>query len=807
MFKNYLKVALRNLLRYKGFSTINILSLAIGLTGCLAIALFVWDELQYDKFIKDGENIYRINTKHTDNLATTNMAVVPPVFATYMKQQYPEVENTLRIMMASGNMLLEVGDTKYYEEKWLITEGSFFNFFPLHFVKGEPTTALTTPNSIVITEALSKKYFGTQDPVGKTIKIDKEGYLVKGVLANVPEHFHLDFDFLISLPSLKLPKERMESWQWNQFFTYIKVKPGTNMDQLQKKFSRGVQIERAAIKDKSADTYEPFFQKLKNIHLQSADFRYDIAKRGNETYVKALSIIALFVLLIACFNFINLSTARSFRRAREIGVRKVVGADRYQLLVQFTGESVLLSMLSMIMATGITILLLPSLNNFTGKSISFNPFTHPVAGFLLLAGSVLIGLLAGIYPAMVMSGFRAITVLKGIKPGSQAGNKNSWLRQGLVIIQFALSALLIISTTIVYNQIKYLHEKNLGFNKDQVMFFPLRGDLDKKSDAFKEELKRSANVISATVGYGLPGDLYAGDQVIVPGKEGEKNMATTLFIVDPEYIKTLGLQLTTGRDFSKDMPTDAEEAFIINETAVREFGFETPQKALGQRLEWPKWLPDSARPVKQGRVIGVVKDFHYSSLHDKVGSLVLEEYLPVKDKMAVKVKAADLSNTIAFINSTWNKFCPEYPLEYKFLDESFSKMYKSEDKLSGLLSIFTMMAIFVGCMGLFGLATFTAEQRTKEIGIRKVLGASIMSILAMLSKTFLKPVLIASLIAFPIAWYAMNKWLEDFPYRVHISGWIFLFAALLAIIIALVTVSFQAIKAAVANPVKSLRTE
>ena len=392
MIKNYLKVALRNLIRYKGFSLINIASLAIGITGCLVIALFVWDELQYDKFIKGGKNIYRVYSKHTNNLGTTNMSSVPPMYATYMQHQYPEVENTLRIILASGKMLLEVGDKKNYEEKWLITEGSFFNFFPLKFIKGEPATALKEVNSIVITEDLAKKYFGTQDPVGKVIKIDKDNYTVKGVLAKLPEHFHLAFDFLISLPSMKLPQERMQSWQWNQFFTYIKVKPGTNMDQLQNKFSAAVQKERAAIKDKSDDIYQPFFQQLKNIHLQSADFRYDIAKRGNETYVKALSIIALFVLVIACFNFINLSTARSFRRAKEIGVRKVVGAGRKQLLFQFTGESILLSVISIIIATGVTMLLLPSLNHFTDKAISFNPFTNPILALILIGAAILIGL-------------------------------------------------------------------------------------------------------------------------------------------------------------------------------------------------------------------------------------------------------------------------------------------------------------------------------------------------------------------------------------------------------------------------------
>lgn len=807
MIKNYLKVALRNLLRYKGFSFLNIASLSIGITGCLVIALFVWDELQYDKFIKGHENIYRIYTKRTDNQGTTSMATVPPMYSTYMKQNYPEVDSTLRIMLLSNKVLVEVGDVQVYEDKWLATEPSFFDFFPLKFIKGEQATGLTDPSSVVITEDFAKKFFGSQDPIGKVIKINKNDITVKGVLANLPTHFHLDFKFLIPIASLGLPAERMKSWGWNQFFTYIRVKPGTNIDQVKSKFYPVVTKQNESEVNRADDKYEPFFQKLKNIHLQSADFKFDIAKRGNESYVKALIIIALFVLVIACFNFINLATARSFRRAKEIGVRKVVGAGRKQLLFQFTGESILLSVISIIIATGVTVLLLPSLNSFTGKTISFNPVTNPFLGSLLIGAAILIGIIAGIYPALVLSGFKAIKVLKGMKPGGDSRSAASWLRQGLVVIQFALSALLIICTTIVYNQINYLHEKDLGFNKDEVVFFPLRRTVSNKLDAFKEELKRSPGVVSITSGYGLPGDTFAGDGVILPGKDGEKNISTTLFIGDEDYIKTLGLKLVTGRDFSKDQLTDVDEAFIINETAVKEFGFGSSQKAIGQRVNWNKWEPDSLRPIKQGRVIGVVKDFHYSSLHENVGPLVLQLYPEVKSTMALKIRTADINKTLAYIRTIWEKFSPEFPLEYKFLDESYNQMYQAEDKLRTLLSIFTAMAIFVGCMGLFGLAAFTAEQRTKEIGIRKVLGASVMGIAAMLSKTFLKPVFIASIIAFPVAWWAMDKWLQDFAYRISIDWSVFIIAGVVALLIALITVSFQAVKAALANPVNNLRTE
>lgn len=807
MLKNYFTTAVRNLLRYKGFSLINIASLAIGITGCLVIALFVRDELQYDKFVKGGENIYRVCNKRTDNAGTANLAVVPPVFATYLKDQYPEVETTLRILMSSGKNLLETGEIKSYENKGLTTDSSFFNIFPLQFLSGERATALNEPNSVVLTEQVAKKYFGSQNPVGKTIKIDKTDFAVKGVLANLPEHFHLDFNFLVPLASAGLPKDRMQSWEWQQFYTYIKLKPGTNAGQLQNKFFAAVKKEAYLILQKGGMTYQPFLQPLKDIHLNSADFVYDNAKRGNITYVKGLTIIALFVLIIACFNFINLATARSFRRAKEIGVRKVIGADRKQLIIQFTGETILLSVISIFIATAVTMILLPSLNNFTGKSIFFNPITHPALALLLIAAGVAVGILAGIYPALILSGFQPIKVLKGMKLTIDSGGHTAWLRQALVIVQFALSALLIVCTMIVYQQINYMHEKDLGFNKEQVMFFPVKGGVEKNIEAFKQEVKRSPNVISATSGYGLPGDMFAGDEIIVPGKNGDKTLPSSNFIVDADYIKTLGLQVIAGRDFSKDLPTDVDEAFIINETAVKEFGFGTPQKALEQRLKWDKWIPDSANPVKKGRVIGVIKDFHYKSLHEKVAPLVMQIYSPVVYTVALKLKTTDLKNTIAFINNTWNKFSPEYPLNYKFLDENFNEMYKAEDKLRTLLSIFTAMAIFVGCMGLFGLSAFSAEQRTKEIGIRKVLGASVLDIVTMLSKTFLKPVFIASVLAFPIAWWAMNNWLENFPYRITISWWLFGIAAIAALVIALITISFQSIKAATSNPVKSLRTE
>jgi putative ABC transport system permease protein len=810
MLRNYLKTAFRNLLRYKGFALINIASLTIGIIGCLVIGLFVWDEWQYDKNIPEGKNIYRIYDERKDNNSTTYMAPVPPAFASFLKRQYPEVDTTVRILMSGDKFLMEVGDKRAYEEKGWFTEASFFQVFPLKFIKGDPASALTAPGTIVISEDLAHRYFGNEDPTGKTIKIDKGNFEVKGVLAKLPDHFHLDFHYLMSLPSAGISKDRMERWTWNQFYTYVKLKPGANVQQLQDKFQAYVKKEIYPTLTQAGSTFLPFFQPLENIHLQSADFVYDNAIRGNQSYVKALTIIALFVLVIACFNFINLATARSFRRAKEIGVRKVIGADRKQLIFQFIGETVLLSVISMIIAAIATFFIVSPLNHFTDKSIQFNPVTNPLLGLMILAAGVVIGMLAGIYPALVLSGFQPIKVLKNMKLAG-SGISVSWLRQGLVVIQFALSALLIVSTMIVYRQTKYLNNKDLGFNKEQIVYFQVRDSLEtnpKTLETFKSELRGLSNVLSVTSGYGLPGDQFAGDGVNVPGKNGDKEYPANVFIGDQDYVKTLGLRIIAGRDFSRDMATDVKEAFIINETAVKELGFGTPEKAIGQRLNWNEWFPaDTLNPVKKGKVIGVVRDFHYKSLHEKVTTSVIQLYPQVSFKVAVKLKTAGIKNTIASINNIWNRFSPGYPLDYKFMDESYGKMYKSEEKLSDLLWVFTIMAVTVGCMGLFALAAFSAEQRIKEVGIRKVLGANVFNIVGLLSKNFLMLVLLASVIAFPIAWWAMNKWLEDFPYRVSISWWVFGLAAIAALVIALLTVSFQAIKAALANPVRSLRSE
>jgi putative ABC transport system permease protein len=805
MFKNYFKTAIRNLLHYKGFALINIASLAIGMIGCMAISFFVWDEKKYDQFIPGEENIYRIYDQQNDKNKMSFMAPVPPEFATSL-QHYPEVYRTARILMKGDKFLVELNDKKNYEDKGWYVDSSFFTIFPLKFLLGNPATALTEPSTVVISEDMESRYFGTENPIGKTIKIDKHDYSVCAVLAKLPGNFHLDFRYLMPLSSANVPPQAMESWEWDQFYTYIKLKPGTKAGLLQDKFQAYIKKDIYPTLRQGSSAYLPFFQPLKDIHLHSADFVYDNAVRGNITFVNALSIIALFVLTIACFNFVNLATARSFRRAKEIGIRKVIGAERRQLIVQFISETILLSLFSMILATIATWLIIPFLNQFTGKSISFNPLTNPVLALILIATSIVIGIFAGIYPAIILSGFQPIKVLKNMK---LANNSNtSWLRQGLVLIQFSLSTLLIVSAIMVYRQTHFLNNKDLGFNKEQVLYFQMRGDVDKNLETFKSELKQSPGIIAVTSGYGLPGDQFAGDGISIPTKNGEKDYSANVFIGDFDYVKTLGLKIIAGRDFSKAMSTDIKEAFLINETGVKELGYDKPENAIGQPINWREWVPtDTSQPVKKGKIIGVVQDFHYKSLHEKVALSVIQMYPQVNFKIAVKMLAVNTRSTLDHINNVWNKYSNGYPLDYKFMDETYGIMYKSEEKLESLLWIFTTMAIVVGCMGLFGLAAFSAEQRKKEIGIRKVLGAGIFNIMGLLSKNFILLVLISSFIAFPVAWWAVQKWLQDFPYRVHIEWWIFLLTAVAALFIAMITICFQSIKAAIANPVKSLRMD
>ncbi|AYA35976.1 FtsX-like permease family protein [Hymenobacter oligotrophus] len=809
MFKNYLLVAYRNLVRHKSFSLINISGLALGITACLLIGLFVHDELQFDKNVPDGERIYRVYTQQTKTDAPETFAPVAPMFATTLKQEFPEVEQTMRILMQNSVNLLEVGDKKIYVGDDLMVDSTFFDVFQLPFKYGSAAKALSAPTSIVLTEEVARNFFGDENPIGKEIKVDKSTFNVTGVLENSLDKFHLKVNFIIPLAAAELPAERMKKWGWQQFFTYVKLRPGADAKQTQAKL-------RAYLNDKVQPTLPPdekltnvpVLQPLHQIHLYSSNFKYDSSVKGNITYVKALSLIAVFILLIAGFNFVNLATAKSMQRAKEVGVRKTIGASQQQLMLQFLSETVLLTLVSVVLAAVFTSLLLPALNAFTGKTMEFDLLANPALLGVLVLLTVVVGLVAGFYPALVLSSFKPVKVLKSAVVTDGIFGRVQWLRHGLIVVQFALSVFLIICALVVFRQVSYLHNKELGFNREQIMFFPMRGqNMNQQHEAFKNELKQVPGVVSASIGYGFPGDQVAGDGIIVPANGERKDHPVTQLMVDYDYLKTLGLQLVAGRDFSKELTTDKDQAFIINETAVKELGFGTPQQALGKRLEWEVWNDRNPDSLKVGKVIGVVKDFHYKSLYDKLEPAVLQIFPGAYWKVAVKIKSDNLGSSVDGVKQVWAKFSPESPIEYKFLDDNFEEMYRAEDKLNTLLWVFTGIAIFVGCLGLFGLATYAAERRKKEIGIRKVLGADVSTIVGLLSKEFLKLVLVAAIIAFPVAWYVMHKWLQDFAYRIDMPLWAFVVAAVAAGTVAFLTVSYQAVRAATANPINNLRAE
>jgi putative ABC transport system permease protein len=799
MFKNVLRSGFRNIRRNKGFSVINIAGLTLGLTACLLIGLFVKDEQQYDKFVPGSENIYRVYQKAEGDVSNI-IATAPPAFSVALKQNFPEVEDAVRVMALNSTKLFEANNKKLYEENGFLVDSNFFEMFPLHFRYGSAPKVFSDPKSIVISAAMAEKYFGKDNPVGKTLTLSKNVRVIQGVLEN-NEKFHLPLNFLVSLNSVGLPADMMQSWQWYPFNTYVKLKNGTSADKLQAKFQS---FSRPYLKGEGGINV-PYFQPLGQVHLYSSDFKYDMSIRGNITYVKALTIIAIFILLIACFNFVNLATSTSLKRAKEVGVRKTIGAGRKELVTQFIGETILLAAISMVIAIITTLLLLPYLNRFTEKNIVFDLIGNPQVGLTLLALTLVVGILAGFYPALVLSAFQPVKVLKGSIISDTMPGRTPWMRHVLVVTQFSLSVLLIISAIVVINQVRYLHNKDLGFRKEQVLFFPMKGEnLQKNYATFKNELMRYPGIASVSIGYGFPGDMFGDGLMTIKEKPEVKPMKATLLMVDEDYIKTLGLKLLAGRNFSKDIGGDVS-AYIINETALRELGLGNAEQAIGKTLSWPTWRkPDS---LKTGPVIGVVKDFHYKSLHEKIEPAVLQIYPQAYSKVAVKISGSKIETAIGEIKKVWSRYSPDYPIEYNFLDESFGKMYKGEDKLKTLLTLFTAITIFVSCLGLLGLAASAAERRKKELGVRKVLGATVEELVVLLSKDFVKLVLISLLLASPIAWYFMNRWLDNFSYRITISWWMFAVAGVLAVVLALLTVSFQTVKAALSNPVENLRTE
>lgn len=793
MIKNYLRVAFRNLWRHKGFSFLNITGLTIGMSACFLVFLYVKFELSYDDFHSKGNRIYRVVTDINNPSEVLHLADAAPAMPVAAKRDFPEIEKQVRF--SPGSILVRRGDIKIQEENMAFADSTFFEVFDFPLLKGDPVKALREPFSVVLSETAAKKYFGSADPMGQHLYLtgDKNIGTVTGVMKDMPENTELKADMLVALYSGAADSNRDNNWGGFGDFSYFLLRPNTDPHALENKFPRFLENHIGKFMKDINQTYTYLLEPLKDVYLKST--RGGTAS-GSLTNVYVFSIVGIFILLIAGINFVNLTTARSTERAREVGIRKVVGAERRQLTGQFLGESVILCLIAFVLSVGVCAALLPSFNFLAGKTVSTGIFNHPsYIGTLFLIG-LGIGLLAGIYPALVLSAFQPIIVLKG---RFATGVRGLLLRKGLVISQFTISIGLIVATLLVGFQLSFMRHQELGFDKDQELVLDTHGDDHR--DALKEEVRKLPGVISVAMSSNTPGSGEMNALSIIQNQKGEMQVCSPdLFFVDFDYIPQYQIKLVAGRAFSRAFGSDTTQAMILNEAAVRMLGYHSPQDAIGRNFD--QW-------ERKGKIIGVVKDFHYQSLQTVIRPLSLRIEPQGCTQLSVKVGTTHLEGTIAGIEKAWHTIIPDRPFSYFFVDEMFDRQYRAEDRFGRLFIYFSVLAIFISCLGLLGLASYSAAQRTKEIGVRKVLGASVGGIVVLVSKDFLWLVGIAFLVATSTSYFLMKRWLDSFYYRIDINSawWIFVLGGVGALAIALFTISFQAVKAALANPVNSLRTE
>ncbi len=801
MFKNYFKIAFRNLWRHKAFSFINILGLAVGMAACFLIFLYVSFETSYDKFNTKADRIYRIVTDVKTPSETIHSGITIAPLAIYLKKDFPEVEDAVRL--TSDEFLVKKGDLKFQEKSTVLADSTLFNVFDFQLVEGNKKTALTEPMSIILSQTAAKKYFGNADALGQRVLLTGAAInaTITGVMKDIPENSQIHADMLISMSSSKQIYGQATSdseWTSHNFLTYLLLKPNTDVKAFEKKLPAFMELHHGQ-QMKELQMYETLFlEPLRDVYLKSTHSLVFIPATmfitGNINNVYIFSIIGIFILLIACINFINLTTARSAERAKEVGIRKVVGAARFQLTKQFISESILICLVAFILSVLLSALALPLFNQLAGKTISTGIFNNPLHVSGLFSLSILIGIIAGFYPSLILSSFKPVSVLKGRFSTSTNG---LMLRKGLVVFQFVISIALIAGTIIVYTQLNYMRNKDLGFSKEQELI--INTNFDKNKDVFKQSLLSVPGVISSSYSSSVPGGDYTSAYSEMQNEKGETQKTNlNLYFVDYDYINQYKLKLAAGRAFSKDFATDSTQAMIINESAAKMLGYSSAQNAVGRNFD--QW-------GRKGKIIGVLKDFNYKSLQQQIEPLTMRIEPDRFGLVSIKVSVNNLSSTIKTIESKWNTIIPNSPFEYYFLDEAFNQQYRAENNFGNLFFNFAVLAIFISCLGLLGLSSYSTIQRTKEIGVRKVLGASVSSIVNLLSVDFIKLVLIAFVIAAPLAWLGMHKWLQDFAYQTTISWWVFALAAFTSVLIAFVTISFQAIKAAIANPVKSLRTE
>jgi putative ABC transport system permease protein len=795
MLKNLIKISIRNILKEKGYSTINILGLAIGITCSIFLLLYVLDELSYDKYHKNADNIYRVvsNIKEPDNAFTWAVAQIP--LADELRENHTQITNAVRFF-GIGRTLYKYEDKSFNEEEFYLTDSTVFDMFTYEFLVGDKQTALDNPYSLVLTESMALKYFGTLNCLDKALTDPENDQLkVTGVIKDVPRNSHFSFDALISKSSAP---EYRGSWGNFGVFTYLQFPEGYNPQEFQPSLDSVISQKVNPIFERMGITINYELQKITDIHLYSK-IQDEAEEGGDISYIYIFSIVAAFMLIIASINYMNLSTARSFKRAKEVGIRKVMGSQRGQLISQFITESLLLSLLSLIVSLGAIFLLLPYFNDLANKNISFN-FLFKGEVVMALSGIILlVGVVGGSYPAFYLSSFNPSEVLKG-RSSSKGGN--SLIRKILVIFQFSISIFMLISTLVVFDQLNFLRNKDLGFNKEQVLRLEVPSQESRtKLGVLRNRWMQLPGVVNVATASTTPGSNVGKRIFNVESDKGQMmEKGVDFYSADFDYISALGMVIIEGRDFSRDILSDTISAVLVNEAMVERMAWSEP---LGKKFEIP-----GRDTVYIKQVVGVIKDYHQNSLYDEIEPLMVM-YRKDNYYTYVKMDTKDISSLTKKIESDWKQVFPDQPFEYKFLDQDFDSQYEADERRSIIFTVFSSLTIVIACLGLLGLTSFTTEQRTKEIGIRKVIGASLQSIVFLVSKEFLWLVLIATVIAFPLSYYFMRNWLQAFAYKIELNDEVFTFimSAILALFITLLTVGFHTIKAAMANPVNALRSE
>lgn len=803
MLTNYIKIALRNLSRNKSYAFINIAGLAVGLACCLLITMYVIHELSYERFHTNSDRLFRVVESYTGENETSKYATTYSALASVLKQEFSSIKHVSHVYPTSG-LMIGPGNKQYQEESIVLADSAFFEMFSFPLIMGDPETVLDDPFTMVITESAALKYFGNENPVGQTLTLkdsrNSVDFEITGVAQDPPGNSHIQFEYLVSFESLKTMRPwEYEVWYHPPMYTYVELTSAASEKEIEEAFPGVYRRYRG----EEADSYKLELQPITDIRLYS-DLQNELNTTSDIIYVYLFSAIAVFILIIACINFMNLATARSMKRAREVGMRKTLGAQKGQLIGQFLCEAIMMALISLMLAIMMVEAVLPYFNDISGKILSTGMLYNWLTPLVLIGLVVIVGLISGSYPAFYLSSFRPVQVLKGALNKESSGS--SRFRKGLVVFQFVISSGLILGTIVITRQLDYIQNEKLGFNKEQVLVIPVRETADQFNvKSLKQEIVRIPGVEHASAVSGLPGigsGIHGFNVVPEENKSDTLNMLT--LTADHSYVETLGLEIVAGRDFSEDFGTDETQAFVINRSAAYKLGWKDP---IGKELTLRFYVTDLVE--KKGQVIGMVEDFQYHSLHESIDPVLIQVYSSTfyHDYLAVRLGTGDVAKTLGELESKWASFSPDRPFEYFFLNETFDAMYRSEQRLSQVFNAFAVIAILIACLGLFGLASYSTELRIKEIGIRKVLGANVTDILGLLSKDFLKPVLIGFLLAVPLAMYLIRQWLNNFAEQIDVGFGMYFFAGIMAVAVGIIAVSYQTVRAALTNPINSLRSE